>query len=54
MLVSAAENGSVQMWDVENGIELPFHTEKTYDSTEVALFSKDATLFAVRGAETLS
>lgn len=53
ILVSAAENGSVQMWRVKNGKELPFPLNINYDNTEVAVFSQDATLFAVRGVETL-
>ena len=54
ILVSTADTGTIQMWDVKNGQELPFGTNMHYDSTEAAVFSRDATLFAYRGAETVT
>lgn len=51
ILVSAAENGSIQMWDVKKGIEMPFHVNRNYDKTVVAVLTKDASLFASRGAD---
>ena len=52
ILTSASSIGTVQIWDVEKGRELPAPNVAHYDMAEGLAFSTDATLFASHGADT--